>query len=112
MNRDRLKILKDHLVSLPNGQVDMSIIREERDCGTVACIGGWADVLWPNDDNPLGLTFPQRDYLFTPRDPITGRSWRIPSDYTRLDAIAALQSLIDNPDDNALPVWPKKAVPG
>lgn len=109
MNRDRLKILKDHLVSLPNEQVDMSTVLEERSCGTVACIKGWAEALWPRR-NPLGLTNAQWQRLFTPYDKAAGRYWYRPGDYTREDAIAALQSLIDNPDDEALPVWPEKAV--
>lgn len=128
MNRKRLTILRDHLTSLPDERVDMSnyfrrpdakiefdhidvaadIVRH--DCGTAACIAGWTCVIWPGaspddyvDDfaeRQLGLTNEQAYQLFFPR----GYEW---AGYTRSDAIAAIQSMLDNPSDDALPVWPE-----
>lgn len=110
MNRKRLKILRDFLARLPDRQVDMTVVRVEKSCGTVACIMGWAEELWPDMpiDDALDLTSLQALELTQPFDVGTKRHWHTPGDYTRLDAIAAIQSLIDNPDDDAMPVWPEK----
>lgn len=104
MNRERLTILRDHLASLPDERVKMEVCREERDCGTVACIMGWAWTLWEQygAQVSLALTSAQADRLFMPPEYEDGR-------YTRSDAIAAIQSMLDSPDDDALPVWPERA---
>lgn len=108
MNRERLKILRDHLASLPDERFDMRDWRAERKCGTVACIGGWACALWGGDEQrysyrfaikQLGLEEGQGESLFFPQ--------RL-DDYTRTDAIAAIDSMLANPDDDALPVWPER----
>lgn len=130
MNRERLQILRDHLASLPDERVDMryyaslgsrladsvSDVREiTRECGTAACIAGWATTLFrpsrltlyvPRAAAPmLGLTGSQEDELFFPH-----QYW-VKGRYTRSDAIAAIQSMLDSPDDDALPVWPERAEP-
>lgn len=114
MNRERLTILRDHLASLPPVQFDMTIVREEAECGTVACVAGWAGVLAiragdaPDDiyfgmeaaERWLGLGSYQAQCLFT------GSDDRF-DDLTPKDAVAAIQSMLDSPDDDALPVWPE-----
>lgn len=106
MNRERLKTLRDHLAGLPDERVDMSLWSTERhDCGTACCIGGWAERLWADQSAgvALGLDDYQHDALFFPA------GWSR-NKLTRLDAIAAIDSMLANPDDDALPVWPEKAV--
>lgn len=129
MNRERLKILRDHLVVLPDERVDMRYfahsdgklaanVRQVRKlvgggCGTAACVAGWATTLFrPTNlsDYPesaaqrmLGLSSAQADNLFYPK----GYHWA--GYYTRTDAIAAIDSMLANPDDEALPVWPEKS---
>jgi hypothetical protein len=39
---------------------------EVEGCGTVACIGGWAESMWPSDANALDLTYDQKQELFFP----------------------------------------------
>lgn len=108
MNRERLTILRDHLASLPDEQVDMGTTTEQRSCGTVACIMGWAHILWPGQgaERSLGLRGHQGDSLFMPVSSDDARHW-MDGSYTRLHAIAAIQSMLDSPDDDALPVWPE-----
>lgn len=112
MNRERLTILRDHLASLPDDRVDLSVVQEVDECGTVACIAGWAGVLARRDGDAkpsvyfsmddaeewLGLSETQGPCLF-----LDGIGSRTP----RADAIAAIQSMLDNPADDALPIWPE-----
>jgi hypothetical protein len=125
MNRERLTILRDHLASLPDERVDMRFVMTDgdsnlissgparevlADCGTAACIAGWAGFLFSPDiggygsweaGTDLAFTTDQAFHLFTPKGFLEqGR-------YTRQDAIAAIQSMLDSPDDDALPVWPE-----
>jgi hypothetical protein len=129
MNRERLKTLRDHLASLPDERVDMRTYVDWdagplgwgrqgtgdvlHKSGTAACIAGWAVALFEPgrsvfdisaDDSAalLGLTESQSDLLFLPIG-----YWE--DVHTRADAIAAIDSMLANPDDNALPVWPEKA---
>jgi hypothetical protein len=107
MNRERLAILRDHLASLPDERVDMSVVRADRECGTVACIAGWTDLIFGDTvTDTFDLSGEQVDSLIMPRD--GARHWHNKGDYTRTDAIAAIQSMLDSPDDDALPVWPEK----
>lgn len=46
MNLERMKILRDHIAALPEEQFDMSDWKREEECGTVACIAGWACILF------------------------------------------------------------------
>lgn len=127
MNRPRLQILADHLRSLPDERFDMAnwFSKEgENDtlralaspgafvheCGTAACVAGWAVALfsprganWCDDTarDELDLSARQAAALFEPHNFEDGR-------YTRTDAIAAIQSMLDSPDDDALPVWPSR----
>lgn len=126
MNRERLTILRDHLASLPDERVNMvALMLDEQGrsqayqkeprallahCGTAACIAGWANALFGNrrikqgaEDAEiyLGLTEEQSVALFEPE------GFDIPDEYSRSDAIAAIQSMLDSPDDDALPVWPE-----
>lgn len=126
MNRERLTILRDHLASLPDERVNMaavtSVVGEPEAeayliaddlnrCGTAACIAGWACALFGERGQHmdsdvaadlLSITGKQDCELFTPP------CWNSGA-YTRSDAIAAIQSMLDSPDDDALPVWPEKA---
>ncbi|MFC7378224.1 hypothetical protein [Brevundimonas sp. GCM10030266] len=122
MNRERLKTLRDHLAGLPDERVDMRhyftvgngwtaadpAALLEAGCGTAACIAGWAASLFqgqPEDANDLlDLTEMQEQALCYP----TGFQFK--GTYNRLGAIAAIDSMLANPDDLALPVWPEKAV--
>lgn len=133
MNRERLTILRDHLASLPDERVDMRSAGIGADgnrsawsittphallsqCGTAACIGGWANYLFAPESlgascataqKLLELTNSQEQALFLPA------LWADDlSILSRDDAIAAIQSMLDNPDDDALPVWPEKAEAG
>lgn len=109
MNRERLKILRDHLAALPDNQFDMDLEWRERSCGTVACVGGWASYLAAPDRERgsmeagaiwLGLSGEQERRLFWPGHMALHK---IP----KSDAIAAIDSMLANPDDEALPVWPE-----
>lgn len=102
MNRERLAILRDHLPTIPEKHFDM----REWKCGTTACIGGWAETLWKGEsaDDSLGLTYEQSEALFFMENTSVGMS-----DVTIPMAVAAIQSMLDNPDDGALPVWPEPA---
>lgn len=108
MNRERLTILRDHLASLPDRQFDITDYVQEKDCGTVACVAGWANILFKSRDQQsvtaarkrLDLTADQSSKLFYPRGFMDGVQ-------SRTDAIAAIQSMLDSPDDDALPVWPE-----
>lgn len=42
MNREKIQELRDHIAKLPPEQFDMRQWRDYNDCGTVACIAGWA----------------------------------------------------------------------
>ncbi len=107
MNRERLTILRDHLASLPERDFAMgSWPCDPTECGTPACIGGWCDRLFGNNSwateeagQNLGLGSAQHDALFFPPGDL--------DTFTRQDAIAAIQSMLDSPDDDALPVWPE-----
>lgn len=49
MNRERVQQLRDHIASLPASQVYLSSFVSDRDdkgCGTVCCVAGWACVLF------------------------------------------------------------------
>lgn len=101
MNRERLKTLRDHLAGLPDERVDMSVHQVTRDCHTVACIAGWADFLFGGEEGrSLGFSEDQSAEVFFPA------GW-VSRSFTRLDAIAAIDSMLANPADDALPVWPK-----
>jgi len=118
MNRERLTILRDHLASLPDERVDMAVyvrdlanptapllpVSRLTECGTAACIAGWAAHLFGGEPDSaqrtLELDRGQANDLFCP----VGFSAGI---FTRQDAIAAIQSMLDSPDDDALPVWPE-----
>lgn len=110
MNRERLTILRDHLASLPDERVDMM---EPNTCGSASCIGGWSNRLFlPEQKNAdlydaqrtLGLSDQQYWELFYATEAVDRLS-----ELTRTDAIAAIQSMLDSPDDDALPVWPERA---
>lgn len=110
MNRERLKTLRDHLAGLPDERVDMSTGGREALCGTVACIGGWAEQIFGGEywNDVLDLSDEQGRALFYPAGWF--RRADDPNRLTRTDAIAAIDSMMANPDDKALPVWPEKAV--
>lgn len=133
MNRERLTILRDHLTSLPDERFDMRVVfgiaatdgnwvdeevsclgdsPEEilNHCGTVACMVGWTGAIFSprvqEYDSPeaaidLDLNRDQRQLLFMPDGYSRGK-------LTKDDAIAAIQSMLDSPADDALPIWPEK----
>ena len=129
MNRERLTILRDHLASLPDERVMMAYFFAQgglqypsseavtseilHNCGTAACIAGWAAHLFRSEipgvfaddvaESALELTQDQSLALFFPYD-LAGLD--------RVAAIAAIQSMLDNPDDDALPVWPDSNITG
>lgn len=105
MNRERLTILRDHLVSLPPEDFNM----EFWECGTAACIGGWTERLFPDAGrahHALDLSHAQSGALFyLEKDgewcPPDNRFWAA----TPAMAASAIQSMLDSPADDALPVW-------
>ena len=130
MNRERLTILRDHLASLSDERLNMvdffvdsdgedldwDTIAEAKsklqaDCGTAACIAGWALTLFAETQGgwgvetaameALGLEYDQGRALFLPHGFEVGH-------YSRSDAISAIQSMLDNPADDALPIWPER----
>ena len=120
LNIERLTILRDHIAQLPpsrfnmetwastpgtdRGPFDITAGDVKHDCGTCACIGGWADALFQPEDAPinslprhsteelLGLTAEQGDELFSP-----ARDW---SSITQEDAVATLTRLIETGEVN------------
>jgi hypothetical protein len=119
MNRERLTILRDHLASLPDERVDMrwyvsgegagfpdAPVKLLDECGTAACIAGWAAYLFEVSPEgafePLSLTADQSSELFFPDDFSCGH-------LTRADAITAINSMLENPSDDARPIWPERA---
>lgn len=94
MNKERLAQLADKIASLPHAKgwfapgyagsddipppgesFNMSTWRHDHQCGTVACIAGFALLMWPHEVNPkesteinatriLGLTPEDAHYLF------------------------------------------------
>lgn len=128
MNRERLAILRDLLASLPDERFDIAHVFTApsgenmdtydkapaeivKDCGTAACIAGWTGVLFdPEQTNwdsdvagiALGLTNLQERELFTPH------GWSRGVVRSRAEAVSAIQSMLDAPEDDALPVWPEK----
>lgn len=124
MNIERLKLLRDFISIVPKEKFNMdfwcatidengeltSTIRgptssEEmlHTCGTVACLGGWTEVLFDNHvdfgsaHRLLGLTEEQGNSLFHPDG---GAWWAI----TREDAVSTIDRLIETGDV----VWPEK----
>lgn len=84
--RERLVILRNFIAALPDERFDMSTWHQRKDCGTCACIGGWAAVLFGLNDvgggptiSPaevaeyLGLSVPNAFRLFYP--PVTIHRW-------------------------------------
>ncbi|KQW79749.1 hypothetical protein [Brevundimonas sp. Root1279] len=121
MNRDRLSILRRRLSEVSDERFDIRHLLTNEDgqneglrkdaqsflgrCGTAACIAGWANSIWGGFDSgsameALDLSEIQGLELFEPAGFEDGG-------YTRADAIAAIQSMLDNPADDALPVWPE-----
>jgi len=116
MNIERLTVLRDVIINLPDGRFNMNTwvgfiegdddedpltaSQIRHDCGTCACIGGWADALFREpDDRPmdhtvtatgelLGLTSDQSFELFTPK----GVVW---PDVTQEKAAEVLTRLIE-----------------
>lgn len=70
VGRDRMIRLRDLLAKLPPEKFDMGTVGD-RDCGTPACISGWAQRLFSQFDGDmgamLGLSPRQVDALFCPK---------------------------------------------
>ena len=45
----KLRKLADFIESKPVENFDLRTYIREGDCGTVACVMGWAEILWPNE---------------------------------------------------------------
>lgn len=117
MDRARLQQVRDRIAAEPAERLDMRSwpsCRSLHECNTAACIGGWGAFVRQQEEGGdgrsaypscvgdwLGLTFAQADALFQP----PGWSRNI---YTQADALAALDSLINAPTEDALPVWPER----
>lgn len=64
MNTERLLKLAEHIEALEMGQFDPHTFTNDPvkfnmgywSCGTVACIGGWADCLWAGEEGWLMAT--------------------------------------------------------
>jgi hypothetical protein len=104
--RQRLQILRDFIAAIPEQNFNMSEWREEHECGTVACIGGWTTLLFdvPQQSSAgecLGLTGSESDALFCPN----GWSYGV---YSRQDALDAIDGYLAKGEI----VWPKRDIPG
>lgn len=104
--RDRVIRLRDFLAELPDerfdmgtwGAYDVGTKKLQHDCGTAACIGGWAERLFGRaTDEPeaacasLGLDPCQGEALFYPPGHNSGR-------YTKARAVAVLDHLLATSD--------------
>lgn len=76
LNVERLIRIRDLILAKPE-QFNISVwIRDStdtynlkadpHDCGTVACIGGWAELLYRGEDASRALGLPESSNLFTP----------------------------------------------
>lgn len=109
MNKENVKILRDHLASLDEKHFDMGLWYhndEDDGCGTVACIAGWTDVIfWPQllgidrsenleqrAQDALGLTEDEADQLFVPN--IYDLDWHF-DDFTTRHAVKVLDHLLE-----------------
>lgn len=113
MRADRLQQLRDHLDQLPDERFDMRFYSAEKghprigrpsfgpvlhNCGTAACVAGWAMALfaprarparvWNKAAELLGLDPGQAHELFEPD------GYWIPDAYSRIQAVATLDHLI------------------
>lgn len=111
MNREKMMELSDFVESKTfvechieqfdadggNGDVDNFNMNEWR-CGTTACIGGHADILFSSEaysgNEVLGLKYCERDYLFfgktmVPHDDLLG-GWAEVRDWTEEDGFTWL----------------------
>lgn len=101
-----LQRVRDRIAAEPAELLDMRQLAIPNVCGTAHCIEGWTNVvLWETlgvvameAEEFLELEFAQYQSLFYPL------GWGISGRYTQADALAALDSLISDPD--GLPVWP------
>lgn len=138
MNIERLTILRDHLQKIdarnfnmtdwhemerpngwdmPQGEYDqiMNTLREAKHvCGSVACIGGWGDIIFENElkaltgpikleyteiGHILGLTHQQQNQLFFPNpEELPGK--KDMSEITLDEAIQTLTHLIETGEVN------------
>lgn len=101
--RDRLIMLRDFLAELPDERfsirwaftggdapISMNAFPE---CGTAACISGWAQLLFPADaDDVFGLESHEACELFMPRGWDDDKAYHL---YTRARAVAVLDHLIN-----------------
>ncbi len=68
VTRDRVMRLRDFMAVLPPEQFDMRRAPlDYEDCGTPACMLGWARRIFKMVDPDLGLTHRQHHDLFQPR---------------------------------------------
>jgi len=57
MNRENIQKVRDVIAALPPAQFDMRELGTKNECGTVACIAGWAcEVLGTGNDRDYGTT--------------------------------------------------------
>ncbi len=98
--RDRVIQLRDFLETLPDERFNIAYAWtgpggtwgtyeqvKANECGTAACISGWAQVLFPREGNPLGVSAEQAVELFMPRGYDSDKTAK---KYTRARAVAVL----------------------
>jgi len=102
-NVENLKKLRDQLSRLPDEKFNMGPIISHHECGTVACIAGWASLLngGPDDGRALGfasrwlgLTSDEAHALFLGDWHPSGGFGLTRDEITRADAIAELDRMI------------------
>lgn len=98
MNVENIKRVRDHIAALPPAQFDMREWHEDRECGTVCCIGGWAGLVlrddpemgWPRVGGLLGLMPDRAHALFFMDETHANMARR-----TIPEAVAVLDRLIE-----------------
>lgn len=64
---NRLTELADFIKSKRPEQFDLRIISEHAECGTIACVMGWAGILWgPGLVYNTGITYDEASHLCYP----------------------------------------------
>lgn len=102
INVENVRRVRDHIATLNPKQFNMSAWRwPQQECGTAACIGGWAEaVLFPDDPDDVGSTDLRdalgiREEQWVPLFAPPGWSLRVASPYSQAAAVAVLDHLIE-----------------
>lgn len=85
----------------PKFGFDMAVTHDADDCGTIACIGGWAAIIMRRR--------PHRyvdSYIFSGNDALTELYWNYPLDVTAKEAAVALRNFLERGD----PCWEERSL--